>query len=82
MLLVQGDTTIAAEPECPVILEAVAIVQAEYRRLRRASAPVRLVTCELPVARRCRQRARIRERGLHWAPRWMWARQRSPPPRA
>jgi hypothetical protein len=53
--------TVAAEPACPAMVEAAAIVEAEWIRLRRSGAPVRhavaeLPVCELPEAERCRRR--------------------------
>ncbi|MGB8391182.1 hypothetical protein [Mycobacterium sp.] len=87
--------TIVAEPVCPAMIEAAAIVEAEWIRLRRPSRPVRL-TGEIPASRRCRRRARTtvtaqppprvcstsaRELGFQWPICMVLARQRSPPTR-
>lgn len=89
--------TSVAEPACPALSEAAAIVEAEWIRLERLGGPARHAVCELPAARRCRRRtgtavstdsagtrryASTRERRARWPVSPVWARQRSPPIRA
>lgn len=83
-------------PACPAILEAAAIVEAEWMRLRSPGGPVGDVTCERPAPSRCRRPARTivttkrrqhdrPSRGAELRVRWpvspVWARERSPPVR-
>ena len=84
---------IAVEPVCPAVIEAAAIVEAEWMRLR---PPGGHVVCELPAPSQCRHRprnvvttkprpparpSRSAELRLRWPVHTVWARERSPPPR-
>ncbi|ORW39080.1 hypothetical protein AWB89_22935 [Mycobacterium paraense] len=82
------------EPVCPAIIEAAAIVEAEWMRLNPSSRPAPRVTCELPAPRHVRRPAHTlvatqrRPRALptcgtqlrvRWPACRVWARERSPP---
>ncbi len=83
-----------AAPVCPALIEAAAIVEAEWMRLRPSSGPARHVTCELPAPQRDRclphtvvttkptppaGRTRCGELPVRRPVRRVWARERSPP---
>ena len=87
---------IAVEPVCPAVIEAAAIVEAEWMRLRPPGGPGGHVVCELPAPRTARRPPRTvvtikprpparpcrsAELRLRWPVRAVWARERSPPPR-
>ncbi|MCV7099851.1 hypothetical protein [Mycobacterium palustre] len=87
---------IAFEPVCPAMIEAAAIVGAEWMRLRPPGEPACYVTCERPAPRtsprtlrakvttRPRPPARPWRRAdlrLRWPVSMVWARERSPPAR-
>ncbi|WP_131811904.1 hypothetical protein [Mycobacterium mantenii] len=89
--------TSVAEPACPALSEAAAIVEAEWIRLGRLGGPARHAVCELPAARQCRPRTGTavstepagrrrntptRGRSARLPVFLVWARQRSPPLRA
>jgi hypothetical protein len=91
--LSKQQVTIAA-PVCPALIEAAAIVEAEWMRLRPSSDPARHVTCELPAPRpgRCRPHTsvttkptprtgptRCGELPVRRPVHRVWARERSPP---
>lgn len=44
-------------PVCPAVIEAAAIVEAEWMRLSLSGRPARRVTCERPAPRQDRRRA-------------------------
>jgi hypothetical protein len=86
----------ALQPVCPAMIEAAAIVEAEWMRLRPPVAPVGDVACELPAPRPHRdaplsvvttrpwphdRASRRAELGLRWPVWTVWARERSPPER-
>ncbi len=81
-------------PACPALIEAAAIVEAEWMRLSPSSPPARRVTCELPAPRQAqrpahtlvttkpRPRSRPTRGGelrFRWPARTVLARERSPP---
>jgi hypothetical protein len=87
---------IACEPVCPAMIEAAAIVEAEWMRLRPPGGPACRVTCERPAPRISRSplrtgvttepRRHVRpscraELRLRWPVSMVWARERSPPVR-
>ncbi|ORV81784.1 hypothetical protein AWC11_24850 [Mycobacterium interjectum] len=91
--LSKQQVTVAA-PVCPALIEAAAIVEAEWMRLRPSSGPVRHVTRELPAPVRGRRRphtvvttkptprpgpTRRGELRIRWPVPRVWARERSPP---
>ncbi|OMC46255.1 hypothetical protein A5745_12205 [Mycobacterium sp. IS-2888] len=91
---VRGDAPAVVEPVCPAVFEAAAIVEAEWIRLRRSSAPVHHATCGLRARLRSRRRVRtvvttmptshpLTAQHGRLRPRRpvgaVWARERSPP---
>ena len=87
---------IEAMPVCPAMIEAAAIVEAEWMRLRPPGGPGGHVVRELPAPRTARRPPRIvvttkprpparpsrgAELRLRWPVHTVWARERSPPPR-
>ncbi len=93
-MLMRDGMTLAAEPESSAVLEAAAIVEAEWVRLTRVGPPDWHGAAELPDARRRVRRHstmvtldRERPEPLgassgprpHWAAHTVWARERSPP---
>ncbi|WP_205866305.1 hypothetical protein [Mycobacterium sp. IS-1264] len=94
---VRGDAPAVVEPVCPAVFEAAAIVEAEWIRLRRSSAPVHHASCGLRARLRSRRRVRtvvttmptshpLTAQHGRLRPRRpvgaVWARERSPPIRS
>lgn len=94
---VRGDAPAVVEPVCPAVFEAAAIVEAEWIRLRRSSAPVHHATWGLRARLRSRRRVRtvvttmptsqpLTAQHGRLRPRRpvgaVWARERSPPIRS